>query len=282
MEIWDKLNLLAKNEGYTQSFIDWINFFKASKTLPRAPLKYESRIIIIWEGKKVWYLWDKTIVYNKDNYLILSIPMAFDCEAVAENWKPLLALIIDIDFEILNEIIAQININSQLWDTQIERGVEAISLKKSLKQSVYRLLEILENREDSKILWKNQLREILYLVLKDSHWNALLSLYEEKSRFWKLAKILNEINKDYSKEFYVRDFAKIMWMSEANFFRYFKKITGFSPIQYIKNIRLQKAYYLIKTEKLLLKEVAKKVWYNSTSQFSREFKRYFNKNTKEI
>jgi AraC-like DNA-binding protein len=48
-------------------------------------------------------------------------------------------------------------------------------------------------------------------------------------------------------------------MSEANFFRYFKKITGFSPIQYIKNIRLQKAYYLIKTEKLLLKEVAKKV-----------------------
>ncbi len=48
-------------------------------------------------------------------------------------------------------------------------------------------------------------------------------------------------------------------MSEAAFFRYFKSVTGFPPIQYIKNIKLQKAKELLISENLLLKEVAKKI-----------------------
>jgi AraC-like DNA-binding protein len=46
-------------------------------------------------------------------------------------------------------------------------------------------------------------------------------------------------------------------MSEATFFRYFKSVTGNTPIQYIKNIRLHKAKDLIMNEKMLLKEASK-------------------------
>jgi hypothetical protein len=46
-EIGNLLEKLAKNEGYTSTYIDGISVFKTSKSSEREPLKYESRIIIV-------------------------------------------------------------------------------------------------------------------------------------------------------------------------------------------------------------------------------------------
>ena len=58
-------------------------------------------------------------------------------------------------------------------------------------------------------------------------------------------------------------------------------ITGYTPFQYIKKIRLTKAREFINEENLSIGETAHKVGYGSTSQFSREFKKYFGFSPKE-
>jgi len=276
------LDRLSINEWYTESYLEGVYFFKSSKSVPRAPLFYKSRIIIVWEGTKIGYLDGKTIQYNKDNYLVLSVPMAFECETIVEKDKKFLALIIDIDFKILNEIVQNLWEHNIFSENMEKKWVESVKMEPALKDSVCKLLKTLESKEESKILWSNTLREILYRVLKGKHWVSLFALYDTNARFSKLAKILNEINKNYSENYYVKDLAKSMWMSEAAFFRYFKSVTGFPPIQYIKNIKLQKAKELLISENLLLKEVAKKIWYKSIPQFSREFKRYFDVSPKSL
>ena len=52
-------------------------------------------------------------------------------------------------------------------------------------------------------------------------------------------------------------------------------ITGCTPLQYQKSIRLNHARSLILTSDLPITQIAYQVGYESASQFSREYKRMF-------
>lgn len=64
-------------------------------------------------------------------------------------------------------------------------------------------------------------------------------------------------------------------MGASAFHQSFKEVTSESPMQYLKKVRLTKARDLIMWEREKVYIAADSVGYESTSQFSREFKRYF-------
>ena len=64
-------------------------------------------------------------------------------------------------------------------------------------------------------------------------------------------------------------------MGVSSFHRAFKQVTGETPLQYLKKVRLLKAKGLLILEGKRVDETAFEVGYASPSQFSREFKRYF-------
>ena len=64
-------------------------------------------------------------------------------------------------------------------------------------------------------------------------------------------------------------------MSVSAFHHNFKAVTASSPLQYLKSVRLHKARMLIFHDGLGAALAADRVGYESASQFSREFKRFF-------
>lgn len=70
-------------------------------------------------------------------------------------------------------------------------------------------------------------------------------------------------------------------MSLSGFHAHFKKLTTLSPLQYQKTLRLLEAKRLISQENLPISTAAFQVGYESPSQFSREYKRYFGISPKE-
>jgi AraC-like DNA-binding protein len=64
-------------------------------------------------------------------------------------------------------------------------------------------------------------------------------------------------------------------MSLSGFHQHFKAVTGLSPLQYQKLLRLQEARRLMLGEGLNAGEAAFRVGYESPSQFSREYRRIF-------
>ena len=64
-------------------------------------------------------------------------------------------------------------------------------------------------------------------------------------------------------------------MSVSSFHEHFKRITGHSPLQYLKGIRLGRARQLIRVGHVTVEEASTRVGYQSPSQFSREYKRHF-------
>lgn len=70
-------------------------------------------------------------------------------------------------------------------------------------------------------------------------------------------------------------------MSLSGFHSHFKKLTTLSPLQYQKTLKLLEAKRLISQENLSISTAAFQVGYESPSQFSREYKRYFRVSPKE-
>ena len=64
-------------------------------------------------------------------------------------------------------------------------------------------------------------------------------------------------------------------MSPSAFHMHFKAVTGLSPLQYQKRLRLQEARRLMLGEGLDAAEAAFRVGYESPSQFGREYRRLF-------
>ena len=64
-------------------------------------------------------------------------------------------------------------------------------------------------------------------------------------------------------------------MSPSALHRHFQAVTGLSPIQFQKRVRLQQSRLLLMSGAADVATAGSRVGYNSTSQFSREYRRQF-------
>ncbi|AHK04680.1 hypothetical protein At15955_45720 (plasmid) [Agrobacterium tumefaciens] len=62
---------------------------------------------------------------------------------------------------------------------------------------------------------------------------------------------------------------------------HFKELTGSSPMQYVKAMRLHEARLMIARQTGTIAEVAASVGYVSPAQFSRDFRRHFGRTASE-
>jgi len=73
----------------------------------------------------------------------------------------------------------------------------------------------------------------------------------------------------------VRDVARAALMSEYHFLRTFRRCTGKTPMQYLLDLRMEKARRLLGDTRLSVSEVARRCGYPDSAYFSRCFRRYF-------
>jgi AraC-like DNA-binding protein len=70
-------------------------------------------------------------------------------------------------------------------------------------------------------------------------------------------------------------------MSAPSYHVHFKEVTGSSPMQYVKALRLHEARLMIARRTGTIADVAALVGYASPAQFSRDFKRHFGRTASE-
>ncbi len=90
-----------------------------------------------------------------------------------------------------------------------------------------------------------------------------------------ISRVLKRIENKYTENLSVEQLAAEANMSVSAFHHNFKSVTSTSPLQYLKNYRLHKARMMIIHDGMKASAAAMRVGYESASQFSREFKRYF-------
>jgi AraC-like DNA-binding protein len=266
--------------GFSESHLEGVRFFKSTQPIPRTPLVYDPGICIIAQGRKIGYLGNHVFQYDPNNYLVVSVTTPLECEASASPEESLLGLYIDVDMPMLHDLIDRLGLQFEIDNTSkkgLPRGIGPAVMDEDMLDATNRLIKCLQSKIESQILGPGLVREILYRVLCGIQAPVLYSLARHGGTFSQVARAMRLMQSDYAEKLDVQQLANTARMSASSFHRAFKEITSDSPLQYLKKIRLTKAKNLMVLDNKKAYIAADEVGYDSSSQFSREFKRYFGK-----
>lgn len=274
------LEKLAPEEGYTLSALDGVRFMRSNRPLARTPVLYEPGIVIVCQGRKRGYLGEEIHVYDAGHYLVLSVPMPFSTETEASLAEPMLAISLQLDLTAVADLMLAID-QSQHYTNVAPRSMMSTPLEGFLADATLRLLETLASPLEAKILGPAIVREICFRVLVGEQGGALRAALAQQGQFGKIAKALRRIHADYAEALDVTRLAGEAGMSVPAFHSHFKTVTHTSPVQYIKSTRLHQARLMMVRDGATAASASARTGYESPSQFSREFKRYFGRSPVE-
>lgn len=273
-----QLELLAPSEGYNQTFINGVGIYKSSESAQRTPLCYSQGIIFVLQGQKRVFFDEQIYTYNPDNYLVLTVPLPAECETQLTNNNPLLSLIIDFDMPVLGELVRVFDEHGKLNSSDKISNAKGLFVSENtdaLSCTLTRLVDCLGSKLQSDIIGKGLVREVFYHVLQGPQASPLFDLVSHNTHMSKMERTLKHLHNHYDDKLDVEQLASMANMSASTFHRNFKQITASSPIQYVKKLRLSKAKDLLQDQGIKVKQAAAQVGYESATQFSREFTRYF-------
>lgn len=91
-----------------------------------------------------------------------------------------------------------------------------------------------------------------------------------------MLRMINEIEKNIdNSEYVVNDLAVAMAMSRTVFYKKVKSLTGFSPIEFIRDIKIKYAAQLLESGKYSIKEVSYMIGISDTKYFTQCFKKKY-------
>ncbi len=270
----ETLHSLVPSESVIGSRIDKVKLFNTTDSFGRTPMLYEACIIILVQGGKRIYLGNEVFEYDPLHYLVLPVPLPIECEANIAPDKPLLGINIEVNPAIVGEIVLDMEATLEK-SKPTPKGIYSAPLSESLLDVTARLVNALTSENESRILGPMLVRELIFRVLSEEETGALRSLAYRDRHFYQIAQVLERIHKSYGEMLGLNELAADAGMSISTFHSAFKAVTSISPLQYIKNVRLHKARQLMLQDGEYVYEAASRVGYESTSQFSREYKRLF-------
>ena len=98
----------------------------------------------------------------------------------------------------------------------------------------------------------------------------------------KLKMVLEYIGEHYAEELTIPQLARLCFFSEYHFMRFFKKYIGVSCLEYIKNLRLEKAASRLAQGGQSVLDVSMSCGFSNLSYFYREFKKKYGMTPKQF
>ena len=275
----NKLNTeLSAGEGINPTSIPDVCTFKSSVTHEKMPALYQPLICMITQGQKVCYIGESKFEYSAGDMFINFLPVPVSTQIVeASEDSPMLSSTLCIDLVRLADMILKIERYGELAivdKTEHESSIVLSKASDELTELFVKLLETSTNPLDAKVLGDSIIDEIYYRLLTSEHGPALRTLLNQYGQIQPISKAVGFIHENLQRNIQVNELAQIANMSKTAFFTTFKKLMHLAPNQYIKATKLQKAQTLLK-QGMQANSASIEVGYNSFSQFSREYKRFF-------
>src|SRR5262249_13414357 len=147
--------------------------------------------------------------------------------------------------------------------------------KPVLLDAVLRLVRLLQSPQEIPVLAPMIEREILFRLLLDESSVVLHRMAQTYIQPQRIGAAIVWLKKHFREPLGVEDLGRRVGMSTSGFHQWFRSITGMSPLQYQKQLRLQDARSILRNERKDVGTVSRRVGCESASQFSREYSRLF-------
>lgn len=268
----------SEGHGYKSTPLPLVSLFRASNHESECPLLYESGLGFILEGYKLGLAAGQEFRTGGDRYLILSNNLAMRCETLATSSKPVLGIHVGIDRLELQRLVGLLSEDPK-WNRQKppsnDRAVLSARLTGDIREAIDTLIDILHDPIATRALGPATLTKLYFSVLLSEDGHTLKSLARSDSKLARISAAMRYMEQHLNVKVSMEELAAVSNLSLSAFHRAFKEVTGGSPLQYLKQLRLNTARNLMTHKGQPANVAARNVGYESANQFSREFKRYF-------
>lgn len=251
-----------------------LTFYRRTEISSHESVIYEPLICLILQGSKETSIGHHHAELRAGNALLVShdLPVAsLITKATAQ--QPYLALILSLDLKEVRGLSAQI------FDG-LEADESASPLACATADPIWlepleRYLELAAHPRDAAVLGPLILKEIHYRILMSPIGKMLRSLMAADSHASRIGHAIAKLRAAFRSPIAVPELANSAGMSVSSFHKHFKTVTGITPLQYQKDLRLIEARALLVVRGATVSEAAYTVGYESPTHFSRDYSRKF-------
>ncbi|KOY01681.1 AraC family transcriptional regulator [Pseudomonas nunensis] len=234
---------------------------------------YQPMLHLVLQGTKTLSIGDQVLEYRPGTCFLVPVNVPATGEIYPSGPDlPYLALCLTLDPNVIATLLAdEIKTTAQPTANRFA----AVAAPAEMLDAWLRMMRLVDRPNEATVLAPMLEREILFRVLQGPLGPMLREIARPDGRLAQIRRATLWIGDHYTEPFRVEPLATMSDMSVAAFYRHFKTITGMTPIQYQKRLRLLRARWLLLFEPRDAASIAFTVGYESASQFSREYARLF-------
>lgn len=229
---------------------------------------------LLVQGSKRTLFGSEEHTLTENQVLLVGMDMPSSSQIIeASPEKPLLTLFFHINRQIVGDLILQLG-----WKERRDAHAPGISVADAgadLMETFVRLTHILARPEQIPVRGELALRDLHYLLLAGPQADVLHAVYGSSRHGRQLFAAIDHLRAHLDAPVSLAELARAACMSESTLYRSFRTLTGLSPMQYYKQLRLHEARRLILEENEQAVQAAARVGYGSAQQFNRDYKRLF-------
>lgn len=274
-QLAERVLTLSPEDNQPSTPLPGVTCYYSTTGVLRYPTVYQPSICLIAQGRKEVYLGDRRYSYDSNHYLLNSLTLPIEISIPdASNDHPYLGIGLDIDRHILGQMILDMREAPNMPAQMPHEALLSCHLPDRLSNAVLRLLSLANDAQAHSALAQGIWREIYFEVLRGPMGYLLHNCIESDAQANRMAPVIHYIDTHYKQKVTIQQITDVANMSASALHERFKQVTTLSPMQYLKNLRLHRAHTLILSGETV-NQACYAVGYQSASQFSREFKRFF-------
>lgn len=242
---------------------------------------YQPLLCLILQGAKEVGSSTRTLTVRAGQSIVVSHTLPVISRITeASATLPYVALVFPLDLDLLRSLVPMVPpaLSSESSDAF---SICLCDTNPALEDALLRYFLQCGSAETRQLLSPITSREIHARLLIGPHAPVLQRLLWHESTASRIHLAIRDIRTDLAETIVIGDLARRVGMSNSAFFKEFKAVTGTSPLQYQKELRLLKARDDLRTTRGKVSEIAFSVGYESSAQFSREYSRKFGRSPRD-
>jgi AraC-like DNA-binding protein len=244
---------------------------------PTEPLHciYTLGLGIVAQGDKQVLLGGESVNFGPGQSMLTTIDLPVVSHVTrASVREPFLGMMLTLDARSILQLASEMDEPRPRRDDAY-RAISFTALDGTVLDALVRLVALLDEPRLVPRLAPLIQQEITVRLLSGPYGPQLRHLVTAGSPGQQIAKAVAWLKQNFVEALKGDDLADRSHMSPSTFRQHFRALTGVSPLQYQKQLRLQEARQLMLNEHLDAGSAAVRVGYESASQFSREYSRLF-------
>jgi AraC-like DNA-binding protein len=227
------------------------------------------------QGKKQLTSGGQTLSYGRSNYLVASIDMPVSsCVIEASTEQPCMGIHLAMQPRELAALMLEANLTPPRSASE-GPALRVGKVSPPVLDALVRLVDLLDSPADIPVMAPLITREIFFRLLQGDLGGQLAHIALGGGRVMKIAGAIKWLKANFTEPLRIEELAREVNLSQSSLHHQFKAVTGMSPLQFQKALRLEEARRRLLSETTDVTRTGLSVGYESSSQFIREYSRQF-------